>query len=79
MVVELGRLQAEVAHDLEVHTSTLGRWVAAWRRDHGQGGPVPMGPVDAARLAAQEEEIKRLELENSFLKKAAAFFARELP
>jgi transposase-like protein len=79
MVVELGKSQGQVARDLGLHSSTLGRWVRAWRRDHGEGGPSPASPADAARMAAQEAELKRLRLENGFLKKAAAFFARELP
>ncbi len=36
-------------------------------------------PVEAARLAALEAEVRRLSEENAFLKKAAAFFARTQP
>ena len=79
MVVELGKTIAQVATDLDVHPGTLGRWVARWRADHGEESAEPLRPVDAARLAAVEEEVRRLSLENAFLKKAAAFFARELP
>ena len=79
MVVELDRTIVQVAGELGVHPGTLGRWVARWRVEHGQGSAAPLGPVDAARLAEAEEEIRRLGMENAFLKKAAAFFARELP
>ena len=34
-------------------------------------------PVDAARVARLEAENRRLAEENAFLKKAAAFFAKE--
>jgi transposase-like protein len=79
MVVELGKSTAQVARDLQLHESTLGRWVAKWRAEHGQGTDAPLRPADAARLAELEEANRQLELENRFLKKAAAFFARELP
>jgi transposase-like protein len=67
MVVELGKSAAEAARDLEVNESTLGRWVHRWRLEHGEGTALPLRPVDAARLAEQDAEIKRLTLENSFL------------
>ena len=78
MVVETGRPVAEVARDLGIHDGTLGNWVNAWR----QANPVPdkpLSPVDRARVAELEDEVRRLRLENEFLKKAAAFFARTHP
>ena len=36
-----------------------------------------MTPADYGRLAELEEANRRLRMENEFLKKAAAFFARE--
>ncbi|MDR1635593.1 MAG: transposase [Bifidobacteriaceae bacterium] len=78
MVVELGKTGAEVARDLDLNQSTVQRWVARWRREHG-GGAGGAGVVESARLAELEAANRRLEQENSFLKKAAAFFARELP
>jgi transposase-like protein len=79
MVVELGKTAAQVARDLEVNEATVGRWVVKWRREHGEGTVLPLRPADAARLAELEEANRQLALENAFLKKAAAFFARELP
>lgn len=78
MVVETGRPVAEVARDLGIHDGTLGNWVNAWR----QANPEPsksLSPVDRARVAELEDEVRRLRLENEFLKKAAAFFARTHP
>ena len=79
MVVELGRTIKQVSLDLDVNDSTLGRWVSQWRQEHGEASPAPLRPVDAARFAELEAENRRLEMENRFLKKATAFFARELP
>ena len=39
----------------------------------------PLIPVERARVKEMEDEIRRLRMENEFLKKAAAFFARTHP
>ena len=78
MVLETGKPIAEVARDLGVHDGTLGNWVATWRRDNPQ--PVPdLSPVERARVSEMEAEIRRRRMENEFLKKAAAFFAKTQP
>ena len=52
--------------------------LATWRRDNPE--PVPdLSPVERARVSEMEAEIRRLRMENEFLKKAAAFFARMHP
>ncbi len=75
MVIETGRPIAEVARDLGVNHGTLGNWVKAWR----DANPEPekaISPVERAHVSEMEAEIRRLRMENEFLKKAAAFFAR---
>lgn len=75
MVLETGRPVAEVARDLQVNEGTLGNWVNTWRRENPEPEP-QLTPVERARVAEMEDEIRRLRMENEFLKKAAAFFAR---
>ena len=76
MVLETGKPIAEVARDLGVHDGTLGNWVATWHRDNPE--PVPeLSPVERARVSEMEAEIRRLRMENEFLKKAAAFFRQD--
>jgi transposase-like protein len=75
LVVQSGRPIAEVARELQINDRTLGNWVQAWRRDHPEPEP-ELTPVERARVAEMEDEIRRLRLENEFLKMAAAFFAR---
>lgn len=75
MVIETGKPVAEVARDLGVNDGTLGNWVAAWRDENPEPQP-DLSPVERARVKEMEEEIRRLRMENEFLKKAAAFFAR---
>src|ERR671912_1186607 len=78
MVFETGRPIAEVARDLGIHDGTLGNWVNAWRRAHPEPDQ-PVNPMERVRVQEMEEEIRRLRMENEFLKKAAAFFARTHP
>src|SRR5688572_31045860 len=70
MVLETGKPIAEVARDLGINEGTLGNWVNLWRRDNPE--PVPdLSPVERARVKEMEDEIRRLRMENEFLKKAA--------
>ena len=78
MVLETGKPIAEVARDLGVHDGMLGNWVNAWRRSHPEPDQ-PLTPMERARVKEREDEIRRLRMENEFLKKAAAFFARTHP
>ena len=78
LVIETGKPVAEVARDLGIHAGTLGNWVNTWRREHSAPDE-PLSPVERARVAEMEDEIRRLRMENEFLKKAAAFFARTQP
>ena len=72
LVIETGRPIAEIARELESGGGTLGNWVNEWK----QSNPEPekaLTPVERARVAKMEDEIRRLRLENEFLKKAAAY------
>jgi transposase len=77
-VLETGRPVAEIARELEINEGTLGNWVNEWKQDN----PVPekaLTPVERARVADMEAELRKLRMENEFLKKAAAFFAKTQP
>jgi transposase-like protein len=77
MVVSSGRPISHVAGELEISPQVLGRWVGLYRAEHPDPAVAPT-PVDAARMRELEESNRQLRLENEFLKKAAAFFARTL-
>ena len=77
LVVVAQRPIAQVARELEINESSLGYWVKIYREQHPDPVKAPP-PVEAARLAALEAEVRRLSEENAFLKKAAAFFAWSL-
>ena len=67
---------ARVARELGVNDTTLGFWVKAYRKKMA-GQPLPAGMPDAERIRELERRNRELEMENAFLKKAAAYFARE--
>ena len=69
-VLETGRPVAEIARELEVNEGTLGNWVNEWKRENPEPDKA-LTPVERARVAEMEDEIRRLRLENEFLKKAA--------
>jgi transposase-like protein len=76
MVIETSRPIARVAKELGINEGTLGNWVAAYRRDHAGEEP-PLALSERARLRELERETRELKMENDFLKKAAAYFARD--
>ena len=74
-VLEGERPIAEVARELGINEGTLGNWVNKYRREH----PVSeqLNVSDRALLRELQREVRELRMERDFLKKAAAFFARE--
>jgi transposase len=77
MVVESGgRPIAEIAREIGVNETTLGTWVARYRRDHAEDEP-PLTVSERARLRELERENRELRMKTEFLGKAAAFFAQE--
>lgn len=75
MVIHTQRPIAEVARELGINEGTLGTWVSRYREQH----PVTeeLSLPDRAKLRELERENRDLRLQNEFLKKAAAYFARE--
>jgi transposase len=78
MVVESvpPRTVASVARELDINETTLGCWVTAYRKKMA-GMPLPDSLTGDERLRELERRNRELEMENAFLKKAAAYFARE--
>lgn len=67
---------AQVARELGINDTTLGFWVKAYRKKLA-GQPLPADMPDQERMRELERRNRELEMENTFLKKAAAYFARE--
>ena len=68
-----GKSIEECARELGLNDKTLSHWVSRFKREGRTGS----GLSDQEReLARAYSRIRELELENEFLKKASAFFAR---
>ena len=73
LVREAGRPIAQIARDLGIAESMIYRWRATQPAVEGCGSQ----PVARDELAALKREHQRLRQERDFLRRAAAFFARE--
>lgn len=76
LVVSSGRPIAEIARNLGINEGTLANWVNTAKRS-GKLKEKPLDTDERARLRELEEENRRLKMERDFLKKAAAWFAKE--
>ena len=81
LAVESEKTMAEVARDLGLAPALLHSWKQALeKRDEATAFPghgKAAGPEDELRQVRRE--LERVRQERDFLKKAAAFFARESP
>lgn len=74
LVEESGRTQQEIAGDLGIGKSTLGKWLGHYREEDLLAGPHEDVGKELARLRRENELLRQ---ERDLLKKAAAFFAKE--
>ncbi len=77
IVRESGKSIREVAGELDLPASSLSRWVQQANADARQDPDGPLTTEERAELARARREIRVLRQERDFLKKAAAFFAKE--
>ena len=69
-----GRRQRQIAGDLGISVSALGRWVAELREEDLLSGPHEDAAKEITRLRRERDLARQ---ERDLLKKALAFFARE--
>ena len=79
MVVDQGLSIGQVVNDMGVGRTAVNRWVEQYRAEQ-QGQPGIGKPLTAEqqRIRQLEIENRQLRSDNDLLKKASAFFAREL-
>ena len=75
-VLDKSRGIADVARENGLVPQTLGNWVNAWRAEHVGDEPA-LNLTERARLKELEREVRELRMENEFLGKATAFFAKK--
>jgi transposase len=78
-VIEKSRPIADVARENGLVAQTLGNWVNAWRAEHvgEESVEAELTLSERARLKELERENRELRMENEFLGKATAFFAKK--
>lgn len=74
-VIRNSRAIADVARENGIVAQTLGNWVAAYRAAN-PGEEPELTLSERARLKELERENRELRMENEFLGKATAFFAK---
>ena len=79
LIKERGVSYSQASQDLSVHQSQLRSWVKAQADDpqHAFPGQGQMKP-EQLEIAQLKREVIRLKAERDILKKAAAYFAKEL-
>ena len=79
MVVDQGMAVAQVSQDMSIGPTAVRRWVDQYQAEQlGQPGIGKPLTVEQQRIRQLEYENRQLRSDNDLLKKASAFFAREL-
>ena len=77
LVRDSARPVAQVARDLGIAETQVYRWVAEHRQAEAQGTTRAGQRAEAEELARVKRELARVTQERDFLRRAAAFFAKE--
>lgn len=76
LVISSGRPIAEIARNLGINEGTLANWVNTAKKS-GKLKEKPLDTEERAELRELREDNRQLRMERDFLKKAAAWFAKE--
>lgn len=76
LVRKVGNL-SQVARDLDLTESSLRNWVKQAEVDEGRGPEGALTTEEKKELQQLRRENRTLRMERDFLKKAAAFFAKD--
>jgi len=79
MVREQGLSVAQVCRDMKLGDTAVRRWITQFDAEQlGQSGIGKPLTVEQQRIRQLETQNRQLQSDNDLLKKASAFFAREL-
>lgn len=79
MVVDQGVGVAQIVKDMGIGETAVRRWVDQYRAEQlGQAGIGKPLSAEQQRIRQLEQENRLLRSDNDLLKKASAFFAREM-
>lgn len=77
IVAQSGKPVSQIAKELGLSESALRNWVKQAQIDQAAAPNGALTTEERQELAKLRREVKRLQMEREFLKKAAAFFAAE--
>lgn len=77
LVHKSGKSIGTLARDLGIGENSLRNWVKQAAIDEGKGTDSGLTTAEREELRHLRREVKTLQMERAFLKKAAAFFAKE--
>jgi transposase len=77
LVREGGKPVAQAAQDLGITQTTLRNWLRQWGIDRGLGPANALTTEEKIEMRRLRAQVRQLTMERDFLKKAAAFFAKE--
>ena len=75
-IVEKDGTIASVAASYDLPAQTVGNWVGRYRRDHSTAQDEEGFRSESAEIRRLRAELRNARMENEFLKKAAAYFAK---
>ena len=79
MIKDQGLTVTQVCQDLNIGETAVRRWVQQYEAEQlGQTGIGKPLTAEQQRIRQLEQENRQLKMDNDILKKATAFFAREL-
>lgn len=77
IVKQSGQPISQVAQEMGLSESALRKWVKQATIDQGGSSQGALTTQERSELTALRKDLKRVQMERDFLKKAATFFARE--
>ena len=72
------RSVGEIARDMDLCDSVVRRWIRQADADAGQGKPGELTTDERAELVRLRRENRVLQMERDILKKATAYFAKDI-
>lgn len=79
MVKERGLAKAQVARDIGVHANVLKSWLDQHEADpQGAFGGTSVKATESAQIEQLKRELNRVTAERDILKKAVAYFAKDV-
>ena len=78
LVMSGSKTNAEVTKQFDLTETALREWVKRAEIDAGKGPPDALTTAERAELIELRKRVKRVEMERDILKKATAFFAKDI-